>query len=97
MFFKHGSVLLDLVANPENHAPIETMKPTYLKDPYYVVDGIYHTALWGWPAMDPEKISKRYSLQMAPLVKAIADRGLEKAPDSIKNAVIRLDLGERVV
>lgn len=93
---KPGSVLLDLVANPVDHAPIETMRPTYMKDPYYLMDGIYHTALWGWPAMDPINISKRYSLQVAPLVKAIADKGLAKAPLSIRNAVIRLDAGERV-
>jgi len=94
---KPGSVLLDLVANPEYHAPIETMKPTHMKDPYYILDGIYHTALWGWPAMDAINVSKRYSLQMAPLVRAIADKGLDKAPLSIRNAVVRLDSGERVI
>ncbi|MBU2574457.1 MAG: hypothetical protein KKH28_10315 [Elusimicrobia bacterium] len=93
---KPGSVLLDLVANPEHHAPIETMRPTGMTEPYYILEGIYHTSLWGWPAMDPENISKRYSLQLAPLVKAIADRGLNKAPLSVRNAVIRLDAGERV-
>ncbi|MFH1683324.1 MAG: hypothetical protein ABIA67_00430 [Candidatus Margulisiibacteriota bacterium] len=94
---KPGSVIVDLVSNPERHAPVETMRPTSLKDPYYIVDGIYHTSLWGWPAMDPIKISKRYSLQVAPLVKAIAARGLDHAPESIKKAVIRLNEGERVV
>jgi len=94
---KPGSVLVDLVSNPEHHAPIETMKPTFLKDPYYLVDGIYHTSLWGWPAMDPVVISKRYSLQVGPLVKAIADKGLDHAPVSIKKAVIRLNEGEKVV
>lgn len=84
---KRGSVLLDLISTPENHAAIETMHPTYLNNPYYVVDGIYHTALWGWPAMDPVNVSKRYSLQIAPLVKAIADNGLKDTPPAIKNAV----------
>ncbi len=93
---KPGSVLVDLVANPVNHAPIETMRPTHMNNPYYVIKGIYHTALWGWPGMDPLNISKRYSLQVAPLVKAIADQGLEKSPLSVRNAVIRLDAGERV-
>lgn len=93
---KPGSVLVDLVANPEGHAPIETMRPTYMNEPYYLLKGIYHTALWGWPGMDPVNISRRYSLQTAPLVKAIADNGLEKAPPSVRDAVIRLDAGERV-
>jgi alanine dehydrogenase len=93
---KPGSVLVDLVANPEGHAPIETMRPTYMNEPYYVINGIYHTALWGWPGMDPVNISKRYSLQLAPLVRAIADHGLEKAPVPVRDAVIRLDAGERV-
>ena len=35
--FKKGSVIVDLVSNPENHAPIETMRPTTLVDPYYMV------------------------------------------------------------
>lgn len=94
---KPGSVLVDLVSNPERHAPIETMRPTSMSEPYYILDGIYHTSLWGWPAMDPIKISKRYSLQVAPLVKAIAAKGLEHAPESIKKAVIRLNEGEKVV
>lgn len=94
---KKGSVLLDLVANPAGHAPIETMRPTYMNEPYYMVEGIYHTALWGWPAMDPMNISRRYSLQMAPLVRAIADHGLDKAPLSVRSAVVRFDEGERVV
>ncbi|MBN2057200.1 MAG: hypothetical protein JW782_00150 [Candidatus Saganbacteria bacterium] len=94
---KPGSVIIDLVSNPEGHAPVETMKPTFLKDPYYIVDGIYHSSLWGWPAMDPVPISKRYSMQIAPFVKAIADKGLDHAPEAVKKAVIRTDKGERVV
>ncbi|MBU0502238.1 MAG: hypothetical protein ABIH69_02585 [bacterium] len=94
---KPGSVIVDLVSNPPGHAPVETMRPTTLKDPYFVLDGIYHTSLWGWPAMDPGNVSKRYSMQIAPLVKALAARGLDGAPLSIKNAVIRLDKGEKVV
>ena len=88
---KKGSVLVDLVSNPENHAPIETMRPTYLNDPYYEVDGIKHTSLWGWPAMEPWKIAKRYSIQIAPIVKFIADKGLDKCPDFIKRAVFTGD------
>lgn len=84
---KKGSVLIDLVSNPEGHAPIETMKPTFLDNPYYEVDGIKHSSLWGWPGMEPWTISKRYSIQIAPIVKEIADKGLENCSDYIKRAV----------
>ena len=36
--FKPGSVILDLVSNPENHAPVETMRPTTLDNLHYIVD-----------------------------------------------------------
>jgi len=94
---RRGSVIVDLVSNPERHAPVETMRPTFLSEPFYVLGGIYHTSLWGWPAMDPINISRRYSMQVAPLVKAFADRGLNDAPGPVKKAVIRLDKGEKVV
>jgi len=87
--FKKGSVCLDLVSNPEGHAPIETMHPTYMDDPYYIVDGVYHTSLWGWPAMEPETIARRYSIQIAPIIKEIADKGIDNVPEPIKKAVLR--------
>ncbi|MFC1571525.1 hypothetical protein ACFL31_03150 [Candidatus Margulisiibacteriota bacterium] len=86
---KKGSVIVDLVCNPENHAPVETMRPTTLADPYYMVDGIYHASMWGWPGMEPETITKRYSMQLAPIVKEIADKGLDDCSDYIKIAVKR--------
>ncbi|NQT30091.1 MAG: hypothetical protein HQ596_05935 [Candidatus Saganbacteria bacterium] len=87
---KKGSVCVDLVSNPEGHAPIETMRPTTLADPYYTVAGIYHASLWGWPGMEPETICKRYSMQLAPILKQLADKGLDHAPDFIKKAVYDL-------
>lgn len=89
--FKKGSVIIDLVSNPEKHAPVETMRPTTLADLYYVVDGIYHTSCWGWPGLEPVKISKRYSKQVAPIVKEIADKGIEGVSECIKKAVVRFD------
>jgi alanine dehydrogenase len=87
--FKKGSVIVDLVSNPIGHAPVETMEPTFLDKLYYVVDGIYHTSCWGWPGLEPETISKRYSIQVAPIVKEIAEKGLENVSDYIKRAVVR--------
>ncbi len=84
---KPGSVIVDLVSNPENHAPVETMRPTTLNDLHYMVDGIYHTSCWGWPGLEPEKIAKRYSLQLTPILKDIADNGIDKC-DSLTKAII---------
>lgn len=87
---KKGSVIVDLVSNPENHAPVQTMRPTTLADPYYMVDGIYHTSMWGWPGMEPETITKRYSMQLGPILKELADKGLHDCADFIKRATIDL-------
>ena len=85
--FKKGSVLLDLVSNPQGQSPIETMHPTYLDDISYVVDGVIHTSCWGWPGLDPVGISRRYSIQVAPILKEIADKGFSNLPEYIKRAV----------
>ncbi|MFC1508120.1 hypothetical protein ACFL60_00350 [Candidatus Omnitrophota bacterium] len=74
--FKKGSVILDLASNPKGQSPIETMHPTYLDDISYVVDGVIHSSCWGWPGLDPVNISRRYSMQIAPILKEIADKGL---------------------
>ncbi|MDP6685543.1 MAG: hypothetical protein QGI05_01170 [Candidatus Omnitrophota bacterium] len=84
---KPGSVIVDLVSNPENHAPVETMRPTTLDDLHYMVDGIYHTSCWGWPGLEPKTIAKRYSLQLTPILKDLADKGIEKCDDLTKAAI----------
>jgi len=86
--FKPGSVIVDLVSNPENHAPVETMRPTTLDNLHYVVDGIYHTSCWGWPGLEPRPIAKRYSLQLAPIIKDIADNGIDKCNSTTKAAIL---------
>ncbi|MBU3912202.1 MAG: hypothetical protein KKD90_06420 [Candidatus Omnitrophica bacterium] len=86
--FKQGSVIVDLVSNPEKHAPIETMHPTYLDNLYYMVDGIYHTSCWGWPSLEPKRVAKRYSLQVAPIIRDIANKGLDRCSSHIRAAVL---------
>ena len=81
--FKSGSVILDLISNPEGQSPIETMHPTRLEDISFVIDGVIHTSCWGWPGLDPEGISKRYSIQVAPILLEIADGLLDSLPDYI--------------
>ncbi|MBU4311429.1 MAG: hypothetical protein KJ706_01765 [Candidatus Omnitrophica bacterium] len=84
--FKKGSVILDLISNPEGQSPIETTHPTYLGDISYEVDGIIHASCWGWPGLDPVGISRRYSIQIAPILKEIADRGLDNLPEYVEKA-----------
>ncbi|MBL7070737.1 MAG: hypothetical protein ISS26_01010 [Candidatus Omnitrophica bacterium] len=86
--FKQGSVIVDLVSNPEKHAPVETMHPTYIDNLHYVVDSIYHTSCWGWPGLEPKKIAKRYSLQIAPILRDIANKGLDKCSPQIRAVVL---------
>jgi len=85
--FKKGSVIVDLVSNPENHAPVETMRPTTLDNLYYMVEGIYHTSCWGWPGLEPKKIAKRYSLGLAPILEDLADNGIDKCSSLTKAAI----------
>lgn len=86
--FKKGSVIVDLVSNPAKHAPVETMRPTHLGDLHYVLDGIYHTSCWGWPGMEPKEIAKRYSLQIAPILRDLANKGLDKCSPRTRMAVL---------
>ena len=88
-FFKPGSVIVDLASNPENHAPVETMHPTTLDDLHYIVDGICHTSCWGWPGLDPDRIAKRYSLQLKPILEDLADNGINYCNDATKAAILR--------
>jgi len=85
--FKKGAVLLDLISNPPGQSPIETMHPTTLDNISYVVDGVIHTSCWAWPGLDPVNISQRYSIQVAPILKEIADKGFNNLPEYISQAV----------
>ncbi len=87
--FKKGALILDLVSNPPGQSPIETMHPTYLDNISYEVDGVIHASCWGWPGLDPTGISHRYSMQVAPILKEIADKGLNDLPSYVKKATFR--------
>ncbi|HBE89363.1 MAG TPA: hypothetical protein DDW67_09535 [Elusimicrobia bacterium] len=84
--FKKGAVIADLISNPAGQSPIETMHPTFLDDIAFEVDGVTHTSCWSWPGLDPEGVSRRYSIQVAPILKTIADLGLNALPDHILKA-----------
>ncbi len=89
--FKKGAVILDLVANPAGQSPIETCRPTSLDRISYEVDGVIHACCWGWPGLDPVNVSRRYSIQLAPIVKELAEKGAENAPEYIRTATVRFD------
>ena len=89
-FFKKGSVIVDLTVNPAGQSPIETAHPTNLDSISYAVDGVIHTACWGWPGLDPVNITRRYSLQVAPILLETADKGIENVPDHIRRAVFKV-------
>ena len=84
--FKKGAVLIDLISNPKGQSPIETMHPTYLDDISYVVDGVIHASCWSWPGLDPANVSRRYSIQVASILREISDKGLSNLPKYIKEA-----------
>lgn len=88
--FKPGSVIVDLIANPAGQSPIETMHPTPLQKISYKVDGIIHAACWGWPGLDPVNISKRYSIQFAPILLEIANSGIDNLPEYVKKAFFKV-------
>jgi len=81
-----GAVVVDLAANPGGKSPIETVHPTTLADLSYKVDGVVHTACWGWPGLDPINISKRYSIQVMTILTQIANKGLKDLPDLVQSA-----------
>ncbi len=86
--FQPGSVIVDLVSNPKDHAPVETMHPTTLDKLHYIVDGIHHTSCWGWPGLEPKLIAKRYSLQLIPILKDLADNSIDKCNDLTAAAIL---------
>lgn len=88
-FFKKGAVIVDLISNPPGQSPIETMHPTTLNNISYVVDDVIHTSCWGWPGLDAVNISKRYSMQVAPILKEIANCGIDNLPEYIHAAMHR--------
>ncbi|WND02080.1 hypothetical protein QGN29_11025 [Temperatibacter marinus] len=56
---EEGSVVIDLVGGSEtNRSPVEpVIACTFLTDPHFVQDGVYVSALWGWPMLGMMKES----------------------------------------
>ncbi len=62
-----GAVVIDLIGGSKtNRSPVENVvECTYLTDPYFIEDGVYFAAQWGWPMIGMMKESSvRYSSQI---------------------------------
>jgi N5-(carboxyethyl)ornithine synthase len=80
-------LVLDLSVDYPN--PIETCHPTLINKPTYVVDGITHISIFGYPGLAPISSSARYSRQVLPLLlKICSAEKLSRLPNYLKKAII---------
>ncbi|MCE5187076.1 MAG: hypothetical protein LLF76_13215 [Planctomycetaceae bacterium] len=79
-------MIVDLSVDYPN--PVETSRPTDMRDPTYEVDGIVHMGIYGYPALAPYSSSQRYSRQLLPIILDIANNGLDGCDLSIRKAVV---------
>ncbi|SQH75365.1 conserved protein of unknown function, containing Formate/glycerate dehydrogenase catalytic domain-like [Shewanella benthica] len=78
-----NSVVIDLVGgSPTNRSPVEAViSCSFLTDPYLVQDGVFVSALWGWPMMGMmRETAIRYSSQIVEVL-----IGHEQLIDGIKD------------
>lgn len=75
------SVVLDLSVDYPN--PIQTSRPTTLSNPWYREHGKVHIGIYGYPGLVPVSCTRRYSAQILPIVRAIADHGSLDAIESV--------------
>ncbi|OIO04745.1 MAG: hypothetical protein COX65_03580 [Elusimicrobia bacterium CG_4_10_14_0_2_um_filter_56_8] len=83
-----GAALIGLVSNPAGKYPIETMRPTTLSDISYKMNGVIHAACWGWSGLDPVNVTRRYSIQIAPVLSDIVKSAPDHLPEYIKQAML---------
>ncbi|NQT22466.1 MAG: hypothetical protein HQ579_03390 [Candidatus Omnitrophica bacterium] len=81
-----GGVILDLSVDYPN--PIETCHPTMLNKPDYVVDGIRHISIFGYPGLAPISSARIYSRQILTILLRIAGNHIDRFPRYLKNALI---------
>ena len=85
-----AGIVLDLSVDYPN--PIETCRPTLLDKPTYIINGITHLSIFGYPGLAPMSSAKRYSRQVLPILLKIASTPIVKLPSYIKQAVITPDV-----
>jgi alanine dehydrogenase len=79
-------MIVDLSVDFPN--PVETSRPTDMREPTYMIDGITHMGIYGYPALVPYSSSERYSGQLLPIILDIARNGLAGAGPHIQKAVV---------
>ncbi len=88
-----GTVVVDLVGgSASNRGAVEPIvECTTPDDPYFVVDGVYLSSVWGWPLVGFAKESmERYSEQIMRMLlseERILD-GLEGAAEGVRRALV---------
>jgi alanine dehydrogenase len=83
-------IILDLSVDYPN--PVETCHPTLINKPVYVVDGITHVSIFGYPVLAPISSVRKYSRQILPILLKIASvKGVDRLPSYLKQALIDPD------
>lgn len=86
-----GGIILDLSVDFPNI--IETCRPTLIDKPTYVVEGITHISIFGYPVLASISSAKKYSRQVLPVLLKIASvKKLDRLPSYLKKAVIDPDV-----
>lgn len=90
---QEGTVVIDLVGGSlSNRSPVENVEEcTFLTDPYFIEDGVYFSALWGWPMMGMmRETAIRYSGQIVDVLlgREALIQGLKNAHPGIKPAIV---------
>jgi len=80
------AMIVDLSVDFPN--PVETSRPTDMKEPIYEVDGVVHMGIYGYPALVPYSSSERYSRQLLPIILDIAQKGLDNSEMHIRRAIV---------
>jgi alanine dehydrogenase len=74
---KEGAVIVDVAV--DQGGCVETIKPTTLLDPTYVVSGVVHYGVANMPALVPRTSTFALTNATLPYVLALADQGAERA------------------
>ena len=85
-YLNSGAVILDI--SVDYPSPIETCRPSLPGRPIYIIDGVKHVSIYGYPMLAPISSSQRYSKQVLPILLKIASVSLGRLPGYIKNAII---------
>ena len=80
------AMVVDLSVDYPN--PVETSRPTDMKEPTYEIDGVVHMGIYGYPALVPYSSSVRYSEQLLPIILDLAENGVAGCSKDIQGAVV---------